>query len=357
MVQHVVAKGEGVLCSNAMTDPRFKGTDNSLGDSIARLNIRSAICAPIRARDRTFGVLYIDCSSAHRTFTSEQLALLNAIGQHAGLAMANAELYAQKLQGERLAAMGETVASLSHSIKNILQGLRSGADVVELGLKKGDLQVSTGGWGILKRNLDRIMSLTMNMLAYSRPRTLEVELTRVNALLDDCAALIRDKCSSRGVGLIIDAEADMPPVPLDAGQMHQAIMNLLTNAVEAVEPNTGVVTVKAGFRPAGTRQRDGSRSSVGELSIRVQDNGPGVPAEMHKRVFEPFFSTKGLRGTGLGLAVTKRIVELHAGRIELLSHPDRGATFTIILPIDPAHMDPSATAQSNKPQQEARRFM
>lgn len=357
IVQHVVAKGEGVLCSNAMTDPRFKGTDNSLGDSIARLNIRSAICAPIRARDRTFGVLYIDCSSAHRTFTSEQLALLNAIGQHAGLAMANAELYAQKLQGERLAAMGETVASLSHSIKNILQGLRSGADVVELGLKKGDLQVSTGGWGILKRNLDRIMSLTMNMLAYSRPRTLEVELTRVNALLDDCAALIRDKCSSRGVGLIIDAEADMPPVPLDAGQMHQAIMNLLTNAVEAVEPNTGVVTVKAGFRPAGTRQRDGSRSSVGELSIRVQDNGPGVPAEMHKRVFEPFFSTKGLRGTGLGLAVTKRIVELHAGRIELLSHPDRGATFTIILPIDPAHMDPSATAQSNKPQQEARRFM
>jgi signal transduction histidine kinase/pSer/pThr/pTyr-binding forkhead associated (FHA) protein len=357
IVQHVVAKGEGVLCSNAMTDPRFKGTDNSLGDSIARLNIRSAICAPIRARDRTFGVLYIDCSSAHRTFTSEQLALLNAIGQHAGLAMANAELYAQKLQGERLAAMGETVASLSHSIKNILQGLRSGADVVELGLKKGDLQVSTGGWGILKRNLDRIMSLTMNMLAYSRPRTLEVELTRVNALLDDCAALIRDKCSSRGVGLIIDAEADMPPVPLDSGQMHQAIMNLLTNAVEAVEPNTGVVTVKAGFRPAGTKLRDGSRSSVGELNIRVQDNGPGVPAEMHKRVFEPFFSTKGLRGTGLGLAVTKRIVELHAGRIELLSHPDRGATFTVVLPIDPAHMDPSATAQSNKPQHEARRFM
>jgi len=115
ILQHAMEKGEGVLSTNAMSDPRFAS-----GDSVQRLNIRSAICSPIRFRERTYGAIYIDSSMANYTFTAEQLALMNAIGQHAGLALSNAELYQQKLQGERLAAIGETVASLSHAIKNIL---------------------------------------------------------------------------------------------------------------------------------------------------------------------------------------------------------------------------------------------
>ena len=89
--------------------------------------------------------------------------------------------------------MGETVASLSHSIKNILQGLRGGADVVEMGLKKEDLKVSRGGWTILKRNIDRILALTLNMLAYSRQRTLELSLTPIAPLLEDCVQLMADQ--------------------------------------------------------------------------------------------------------------------------------------------------------------------
>ena len=123
IIKHAVLKAEGVLSTNAMTDTRFAS-----GDSVQRLRIRSAICSPIRFGERTFGALYIDSSIANYTFTPEQLALLNAIGQHTGLALANADMYAQKLQTERLAAIGQTVASLSHAIKNILQGLRGGAD-------------------------------------------------------------------------------------------------------------------------------------------------------------------------------------------------------------------------------------
>ena len=96
---HALKKGEGVLSSNAMADPRFKA-----GDSVQQFTIRSAICSPIRFRDRTFGAIYVDSSQANYTYTPEQLALMNAIGQHTGLPLANLDLYTQKLQTERLAA-------------------------------------------------------------------------------------------------------------------------------------------------------------------------------------------------------------------------------------------------------------
>jgi signal transduction histidine kinase len=333
-------KGEGVLATNAQSDPRF-----GAGDSIARLDVRSVICSPVRSGDRTFGAIYIDSTSGGGAFTGEHLALMNAIGQQTGLALANQELYEQKLNAERLAAMGETVASLSHSIKNILQGLRGGADVVELGLKKNDLKVASGGWGILKRNLGRIISLTMNMLAYSRPRTLEIELTRLAGLLEDCASLMQDQCAARDVAMILDVDPDIPPIGLDPGQVHQAVMNLLTNAVEAVEAKSGVVTLRANYRlpnPAAP-----GTAGLAEARIDVIDNGPGIPPEKAAKIFEPFFTTKGLRGTGLGLAVSRRIIEQHGGRIEVQSQLARGSVFSIILPVAPGQViDPSETAHS-----------
>lgn len=357
ILQHVLRRGEGVLSSNALNDPRF-----AAGDSIQRLAIRSAVCSPIRYGGRTMGFIYIDSSIANYTFTTDQLALLNAIGQHTGLALANADLHAQKLQGERLAAMGETVASLAHSIKNILQGLRGGADVVEMGLKREDLKIANGGWAILKRNLDRIISLTMNMLAYSRPRTLEIELVRLPALVEDCASLLRDQCAARQVELTVAAQEDLPPIPADQGQLHQALMNLLTNAVEAAPAKTGIVRIAVGFRPwpravgaagptpggaGGHHAATPAGVMPGEARIQIADNGPGIAADRLARVFEPFFTTKGLRGTGLGLAVTRRIIEQHRGTIEVQSKPGNGATFTVILPVDPAtNLDPSETAHS-----------
>ncbi|MFT3683354.1 MAG: ATP-binding protein [Phycisphaerales bacterium] len=340
ILQHALDKGEGVLASNAMSDERFRK-----GDSVQRMSIRSAMCVPVRAAGRSFGAIYADSSIGAGAFNADQLALMTAIGQQTGLALSHLELHSQRLQNERLAAIGQTVASLSHSIKNILQGLRGGADVVEMGLRKDDLKVARGGWPILKRNLDRIIALSLNMLAYSRQRTLEVELTKVQPLLDDCASLLTDQCKLRGVALIIDADPDMPPVPIDASQVHQALMNLMSNAVEAVEAKTGVVTVRAKFSPADPSRPAGR----GELRIDVIDNGPGVLPELQRRIFEPFFTTKGLRGTGLGLAVTRRIVESHNGKVLVSTIPGKGATFSVVLPVDPAaSIDPSATADTRQ---------
>lgn len=358
ILQHVVTKSEGVLSTNAMTDPRF-----AKGDSVQQFNIRSALCAPVKFRDRTFGAIYVDSSMVNYTFTAEQLALLNAIGQHAGLSLNNAELYQQRLQTQRLAAIGETVATLSHAIKNILQGLRGGADVVEMGLKKEDLRLAKGGWAILQRNLDRIIGLTMNMLAFSRQRRTELELTRLTPILEEAAQLVQSVATAKKVALIVDIDPEMPPVSVDTSLIHQAVMNLLTNAVEAVNADVGAVTLRVTYKPAGVAPtRASSQHRVvsdpqimaklgtrATFEIAVIDNGPGIPASKIAWIFEPFNTTKGAKGTGLGLAVAKRVSEEHGGAIFVDSVEGKGATFRMLIPADlnPIN-DPSATAASRQ---------
>ena len=340
ILQHVLRKAEGVLSSNAMTDPRF-----AKGDSVQRGHIRSAVCAPIKFGERVFGAIYVDSSIANYTFTPEQLTLLTAIGQHTGLALETSELLHAKVQTERLAAIGETVASLSHSIKNILQGLRGGADVVELGLKKDDLKIARGGWAILKRNLDRIVNLSMNMLTFGRQRRVEPEATPLAPLVEDCLQIVEGLAKARNIATITDIDGEIPPVMLDPHLMHQAIVNLLSNAVEAVEPNKGVITIRATYRP-GPGGMNGS--SVGAwVDLAVIDNGPGVPTNKQAWIFEPFNTTKGTRGTGLGLAVAKRIAEEHGGTLTMESEEGRGAIFRLSVPADGPQTgtggDPSAT--------------
>ncbi|GDY00097.1 peptide-binding protein [Phycisphaerae bacterium] len=339
ILQHVITKSEGILSSNAMTDPRF-----AKGDSVQRLSIRSAICSPIRFRDVTYGAIYIDSSVANYTFTAEQLALMNAVGQHAGLALANAQLYQEKLQAERLAAIGETVATLSHSIKNILQGLRGGADVVEMGLTKDDLKLAKGGWPILNRNLSRIVSLTLNMLAFSRQRRIEPELAQLSSIIDDCVEILEPQVRTKQVALVVDIDSEVPPVPVDPPLLHQALMNLLTNAIEAVKPEEGIVTVRVVYRPQGAKRANGTTVSHAEVDIAIIDNGAGIPAAKQRWIFEPFHTTKGVKGTGLGLAVARRVTQQHGGTLTLTSDENRGATFRMILPADGSSiLDPSAT--------------
>ena len=327
IVQHTLDHAEGILSTNAMNDTRF-----SSGDSVREYGIRSAICVPITAGRRTFGVVHIDSSMVDFTFTEPQLELMTAIGQHTGLAMMSAELINSKMQTERLAAMGETVASLSHAIKNILQGLRSGADTVEWALGKGDLKLAEEGWPILARNLDRILALTLNMLAFTKQRELEIDLTPLGPLINEIAELIGPQCDRKRVGLLLDLADDMPPIPIDANALHQALMNLLANAVEAAPAKRGVVTIKTRF--------DARRH---EAEIAVSDNGPGIAPELHGEIFEAFKSTKGQRGTGLGLAVTRKIVQEHGGRLGLQSQLGQGATFVITLPSHHGDLDLAET--------------
>jgi len=319
IINEVVRNAAGVLSSNAMRDDRF-----SSGKSVHDYGIRSALCVPIKGREKILGVIHVDTRVGSGTYSTEQLRLLTAIGMQTGLALDNVRLHESAVKSERLAAVGETVAALSHHIKNILQALGGGTEAVEKALARGDAERAAKAWPIVGRNLDRVNAVILNMLAFSKPRQPLLEAVNVNQVLEECVELVASQVEERGGALMTDP-GDLPAVPADPGGLHQAFLNLLTNAADAVEGrDDGVITVRSEFDPL-TRQ----------VVVQVIDNGAGMDPEQADRVFEVFYTTKGHKGTGLGLAVVRKVVDEHAGRIEVTSAPGEGTMFTIRLPLQP----------------------
>lgn len=330
IINEVVSKQVGVLSSNAMGDKRFAS-----GKSVQNFGIRSAICVPIKGRKRILGVIHVDCSVSEHTYTTEQLRLLTAIGYQTGLAIDNIALYDSAVQSERLAAVGETIASLSHHIKNVLQALDAGVEVVEMGLKRRDISMALESWPIVQRSLARLNSGILNMLAFSKDRQPYLEPTNVNHVIEECIEMNSHLADERGVALMSDMD-DLPPIPADSQGLERVIQNLISNALDAVTDQTGVITVSSEYD-----------SMNRQVIMRMMDNGCGIEEELRDIIFTPFYSSKGNKGTGLGLAVTKKIVNEHQGQITVESKLAEGATFTITLPA--IHKENNKSGDTNTP--------
>lgn len=318
ILNHVLEKREAVVCANVIGDTRFE-----TGKSVQNMGMRSVICAPIIARDQILGVIHLDAPIASHTFSEDELRLITTIGYQTGLAIENARLVQAQVERERLAATGETIAYLSHAIKNILQGMRSGADVVERGLDRRDFAVTTQGWRILERNLNKCYNLMLNMLAYSKTREPVLEPMQIAKVAGDVVELMQPAADEARVMLLTDFDENAPPIPLDEDGMHQVLLNLVSNALDVVPRGSGMVHVRTRYDADHKR-----------VLVSVSDNGPGVPEGEREKVFNPFFSTKGQGGTGLGLAVARKVVQEHNGTIELLCPKEGGAEFLIQLPVD-----------------------
>jgi two-component system NtrC family sensor kinase len=315
MIRHVIDQRKGVLCANA--DKRF-GTDEMTA-SLEQLALQSVLCVPIVGHESVQGVMHLDCAMSRHTYTHEQLRLATAIGSVVGLAIENHQLAQARMRSARLAATGETVAYLSHHIRNILQGLRSGADVVASGLKRDNLENVRTGWGIVENNLDRVYHLATNMLTFSKDREPRIEMIQINSIVDEVLTLAKRPASEQGVRLAAEL-GDVPAVPADGDGLHQALFNLVLNAIAACPANTGEVMVATEIEAATDR-----------LVVRVRDNGSGMSPEQQRFAFLPFHSSKGQGGTGLGLAAAKKILDELGGTIRIDSRPQRGTTFTIEL--------------------------
>jgi len=328
IVDHVIKNKEGVICANAMRDKRF-----AKGKSVQDYGIRSALCVPITLRELIMGVIYVDTTVATHTYAAEQLRLLTAIGFQTGLALEHARLYQAGVRAERLSAAGETVAYLSHGIKNILQSLQSAADMVELGLNKQKIDMAKKGWSILQRNLTKIHNLVLNMLAFSKVRKPHLVLTQLNQIASEIVEMLSSQADEKGTALITDLDDQLPPIAVDGDGMQQVILNLVLNALDATEPESGVITIKTTFD-----------SRLQEAVLSVSDNGMGIEEKQLSGIFHAFHSTKGHAGTGLGLAVVKKIMEEHQGQIDVESTIGEGTTFTLRIPAGRAVTDSSTTA-------------
>ena len=346
IVDHVLGRGEGVITLDATADARFDSAH-----SIVDYGIREAMCVPIQGRRATLGVLYADVIAGNAAdgpgvgfrdrrksrFTKDHLMLMVAIGHQAGLAIENTMLYEAKLEAERLAAVGQTIATLSHHIKNILQGMRGGSYLVDLGLSGKDDAVLRRGWSIVDKNQAKIYNLVMDMLSFSKEREPALERANLNETVADVLELMRSRAAEFGVALDWEPAADLPETLFDTDGIHRAVLNLVTNAIDACEGiEGGRVVVRTAWDEAAASTR-----------IVVVDNGSGIEPAALARVFQVFASTKGSRGTGLGLPVSQKIAREHGGQITVASEVGAGSTFTITLPTTPP--DPARDAASLQP--------
>lgn len=239
------------------------------------------------------------------------------------------ELLRKLVQSEKDAGIGRAIIAIQHAVKNMLNILRGGLYVVQVGQKKGDQSRIDEGREMIEEGLSRINDLSLNMLKYAREWRIEPAPTDLSELIDRVAAANKDGAAQRGVTLRTEIDASLPKVPCDPKLMHMTLMDIVSNAIDACEKKD----YEDGESPEIVLST--SREPVGRLAvIEIRDNGMGMIEEVRKNVFTPFFTTKGKTGTGLGLALSFRIIKLHQGRISVESKLGNGAIFRITLPLD-----------------------
>ncbi len=224
---------------------------------------------------------------------------------------------ARLLQSEKLSALGQLAAAIAHEVRNPLGVIRSASQNLNETLHDDDVE-GHRSCSFIIAEIDRLASVVSSLLAFARPLQLKPEPVRVEELLDHAVELAAEEMRARRIRIQRRAVASVPPVRADRDLACQLFLGLLNNAAEAAGEGAEVVLE--------------ARACDGAVEVAVADSGPGVPAHLRERIFEPFFTTRK-RGTGLGLAVAKQIVEAHGGRISVGDRAGGGACFTVSLPL------------------------
>jgi signal transduction histidine kinase len=228
-------------------------------------------------------------------------------------------------RAEHFATLGELATGLAHEIRNPLAGI---AGVIEIVGR--DLPASSPAKAVVKdvrEEIAQINRILTDLLGTARPRASEMRPSDLNTTVEHAVMLARQQVLSKPINVEFTPSPELLEVEHDSDQMHQVLLNLLLNSVQAIE-GSGMVRV-------GVFAKDGD-----DAVITVSDTGRGIPAENLPNIFRPFYTTKG-NGTGLGLSLARRIVEGHHGSIEVASSSAKGTTFSVMLPLRQAEQESS----------------
>ncbi|AQT69775.1 Globin-coupled histidine kinase [Anaerohalosphaera lusitana] len=308
MVENAATNETNIITEDAPHSTSYIGDPD-----FQRYNTLAAAAIVLKTAETSYGILYVD-STTEKTFTDTQKTFLEFLGTQLGLVLDNA---AKK----RLAAAGKATLHLSHSVKNILQMVTGASEVIDFGLRTNQIHRVVRSWQILKPNLERMRKFMLDMLDYSKDRKIETGPCEFNRVIQGAIESLNSQLKQKKFRLNIRVDQDIPTVELDSERIHEMALNLILNAVDIIDENTGVVNVETKYRKT---------EELVELS--VADNGPGMTEETKKRIFTPFESGKNKFGTGLGMAIVKQVVDKHNGTIEIESEPGEGAKFILLLP-------------------------
>ena len=299
------------------------------------------VCVPLVAKERSIGLIVADNAFSREHIDGKRVQLLQLLALLAGLALDNARIYTQLerqagqlrrtveelrttqeqlIHSERLATVGAVVARVSHEIRNPLTTI--GGFARTLGAHPDDIERVARNATIIVEEVEKLEALLKEMLDFTSPKPPALEPTDVNRIITGLANVHRNELGDRKVTLELDLAPDLPGVLADRNQLQRVFLNLWQNALQAMDET-----------PAGRARvlvvrtwRDGSLVKVG-----FSDTGPGIPPTVLPHIFTPFFTTKQ-RGTGLGLAVVKKIIDDHHGSIEVSRERALGASLVISLP-------------------------
>ena len=343
MVSRAIMEARPFIVEDASRDPRVNL------DLISFLDVKSFAVVPLLSREKVLGGIAADNLISQTLITEKKVKSLMIFANQAALALENALMYEelktfsseledrvrkasarleetqrQLFQSEKLAALGKLSAGIAHEIRNPLTSIKilihSLADEMATeASREKDLAV-------IEAAIGQVNNIIKQFLDFARPRPPSPEPMDVRAVLEETLALLVYEMDAQRVSLERNYGPDLPPVPMDREQMKQVFLNLLLNAIQAMEGG-GSVRIHTRLKPQGA---DG-KSRFAEIAIR--DTGPGMPPEIRDKIFEPFFSTKE-EGIGLGLPIAQRIVEEHGGEIRVESRPGEGTTFTVLLPVE-----------------------
>ena len=295
----------------------------------------SFVVVPLRVRGKRIGVYTLHSTKAKADFTAGELEILGVIASQAAGSIENARLYTdlenahrrlqesqrQLLISDKLAAVGELAGGVAHEVNNPLQIILSRVQLMRL--RNRDNEGLRSDCELLENNVKRISRIIRALLGFSRHNAAEGEWGAFDVAesLQQSCNLVRHQLESNLIDLQLDCPDDLPALTGNAGELEQVFINLLLNAQNAM-PDGGVLRVRA-------------RRAAEMLELRFVDSGCGIDPEHLDRIFEPFFTTRSEQGgTGLGLAVSYRIVEVQGGGLTVESQPGKGSTFIVRLPLE-----------------------
>jgi two-component system NtrC family sensor kinase len=232
------------------------------------------------------------------------------------------------LQAEKLTSRGKLAAVVAHEINNPLMGILTYARLIRRWLEQDEapterVREMLDSLRLIESESRRCGNLVKDLLAFARPTPMNVQKIDINEVIRLCARLVEHKLDLSAISLRLALDESLPRVEVDPAQIQQLFLALILNAIDAM-PREGLLQIT-------TRPHHADPDAV---EVEIEDNGVGIPEEVRSRLFEPFVTTKeDGRGVGLGLAISRRIIERHSGRIEVESELGQGTTFTIVLPV------------------------
>lgn len=273
---------------------------------------------PLRTTKEKFGQVLI---GKKRQFKKEEIPILISGCSVISFIMSNMRLTQEIIKNEKLVTIGKVISGLSHDIKNHLQKIENGIYLIETGLQENDKKSMEKGLGTLKNSYEKMKNLVLSMVDYTRERELNLQLTDINNLLSMIINENKEIFKVKKIKIKKEFEKNISPIYIDPQKIERAITNLLINAVDAVEDGRGVIKV-------GTKY-DREKEIV---EIWVEDNGCGISEKNIDKIFDIFYSTKGARGTGFGLAIVQKVIKEHNGKIEVKSQINKGTKFILKIP-------------------------